>query len=88
MLHLAMLRGSDLASLRLRDTWRREAASHLRTSESEEPDVRSDASCIELGDDFGIAEAIDVCITRSEQTQLWPLFWAARCQLRTWHGNK
>jgi hypothetical protein len=70
MLHLAMLRGSDLASISLRDTGRREVASHLKTSESEEPDVRSDASCIELDDDFAIAESIDVCITRSEQTQL------------------
>jgi hypothetical protein len=60
MLHLAMLRGSDLASISLRDTWRREGASHLRTSESEEPDLRSDASCIELDDDFAIAEPIDV----------------------------
>jgi hypothetical protein len=56
----------------------------LRTSESEEPDVQSDASCIELDDDFAIAEPIDVCITRSHQTQLWALFWAARCHEQKW----
>jgi len=58
----------------LRDIRRRKAASPLRTSEAEEPDILSDASCIELDDDFAIAEPIDVRITCTQQTQPCALF--------------
>jgi len=60
LLHLAKLPGCDLASISVRDTRRREAVSPLSMSDFEEPDTWSDASCIELDDDFAIGEPVDV----------------------------
>jgi hypothetical protein len=63
ILHLTIhgkLRACDLVNVNLRDTTRHRAASPLRTSDIEEPDVWSDASCIEFDDGSAIAEPFNV----------------------------
>jgi hypothetical protein len=54
------LRGRDLANISPGTTTRHGAASPGETSDDEEPDVWSYASCIELNDDFAITAAVDV----------------------------